>query len=258
MALPVSSLTGRETRSHSVSRVNAGVRTLALSAVLAVAVAAGCQYPRDPDGTLNRVDGGVMRVGVSESDPWVVMEGDEPSGGAEVELARSFARDVGARIEWVQGSEEELVDAAKEGQVDLILAGLTNKSRWKKDVAFTRPYVETRTVVGAPGGRSYPDDFEGVPVAVELGSDEEGMLEQRTDARVTPVTDLASRRGEPAAVHDYLLDDLGLTDTGTELDKSKHVMAVKLGENAFLVRLERFLLNREDEIRQLLTREGRP
>jgi hypothetical protein len=33
---------------------------------------------------------------------------------------------------------------------------------------------------------------------------------------------------------------------------------VKLGENAFLVRLERFLLNREDEIERLLVEEGRP
>jgi polar amino acid transport system substrate-binding protein len=231
---------------------------IALALLIAALAATGCQYPRDPDGTLNRVEGGVMRVGVTESDPWVLLEGDEPSGGAEVELARRFARDLGARIEWVQGSEEELVDAAKEGQVDLILAGLTSKSRWKKDVAFTRPYVETRSVVGAPAGRSYPDDFAGVPVAVELGTEEEGLLEQRTDARVVPVTDIATRAGEPAAVHDYLLDDLRLADSGTELDSAKHVMAVKLGENAFLVRLERFLLDREDEIRGLLVREGRP
>jgi polar amino acid transport system substrate-binding protein len=234
------------------------VRTLALVTLLAALPAAACQYPRDPDGTLNRVEGGTMRVGVTAADPWVLLEGEEPSGGVEVELARRFARDVGARIEWVHGSEEELVDAAKEGQVDLILAGLTSKSRWKKDVAFTRPYVETRTVVGAPAGASYPDDFAGVPVAVELGAEEEGLLEQRTDARVVPVADLASRAGEPAAVHDYLLDDLDLTDTGTELDTAKHVMAVKLGENAFLVRLERYLLNREEEIRRLLAREGRP
>ncbi|HEX5980905.1 MAG TPA: hypothetical protein VFY52_07450 [Thermoleophilaceae bacterium] len=85
--------------------------------LLLVAVAAtGCQYPRDPDDTLNRVDGGVMRVGVTEADPWVLLEDDRPVGGAEVELARRFARDVGARIEWVQGSEEELVDAAKEAR----------------------------------------------------------------------------------------------------------------------------------------------
>jgi polar amino acid transport system substrate-binding protein len=226
--------------------------------VLLAALVAGCQCPRDPDGTLNRVEGGVMRVGVTEADPWVAIRGDRPVGGAEVELARRFARELGARIEWVQGSEEELVDAAKEGQVDLILGGLTSKSRWKKDVAFTRPYVETRAVVGIPPGESYPDDFEGVPVAVELGSEEEGLLEQRTDARVVPVTELAPRAGRPSAVPDYLLDDLGLADSGTELDESEHVMAVKLGENAFLVRLERFLLDREDEIRRLLVDEGRP
>lgn len=234
------------------------MRTLTVLILLAAVAAAGCQYPRDPDGTLNRVEGGVMRVGVTEADPWVSLEGDRPVGGAEVELARRFARELGARIEWIQGSEEELVDAAKEGQVDLILGGLTSKSRWKKDVAFTRPYVEVRAVVGTPAGGSYPDDFAGVPVAVEPGSEEEGLLEQRTDARVVPVTDLAARAGRPAAVPDYLLDDLRLTDSGTELDEAEHVMAVKLGENAFLVRLERFLLNREDEIRRLVTVEGRP
>jgi polar amino acid transport system substrate-binding protein len=234
------------------------VRALTVVLLFAALAVPGCQYPRDPDGTLNRVEGGVMRVGVTAADPWVQLDGDRPVGGAEVELARRFARELDARIEWVQGSEEELVDAAKEGQVDLVLGGLTNKSRWEKDVAFTRPYVETRAVVGTPPGVSYPDDFAGVPVAVELGSEEEGLLEQRTDARVVPVPTLAPRAGRPAAVPDYMLDDLRLADSGTELDKAKHVMAVKLGENAFLVRLERFLLDREDEIRQLVTVEGRP
>jgi hypothetical protein len=49
-----------------------------------------------------------------------------------------------------------------------------------------------------------------------------------------------------------------IRDWEIELDHAKHVMAVKLGENAFLVRLERFLLNREEEIRRLLREEGRP
>jgi polar amino acid transport system substrate-binding protein len=249
---------GCETHLALVSRVSAGVFRVTVILLLVAVAATGCQYPRDPDGTLNRVDGGVMRVGVTASDPWVLLDGDRPVGGAEVELARRFARDVGARIEWVQGSEEELVDAAKEGQVDLIVGGLTNKSRWKKDVAFTRPYVETRAVVGVPAGASFPDDFADVPVAAELGSAEEGLLAQKTEARVIPVTSLERRAGRPAAVPHYLLDDLDLTDSGTELDQAKHVMAVKLGENAFLVRLERFLLNREDEIERLLIEEGRP
>jgi polar amino acid transport system substrate-binding protein len=234
------------------------VSKLAATLLLAAALTSGCQYPRDPDGTLNRVEGGVMRVGVAESDPWVLLEGDEPSGGVEVGLVRAFAARLDARIDWVHGSEEELVDAAKEGQVDMIVAGITNKSRWKKDVAFTRPYVQTQTVVGAPPGSSFPDDFDGVEVVVEAGTEEEGLLAQRTDAHVVPVDDLFAAARRPAAVHDYLLDDLRLADTGTTLAKAKHVMAVRMGENAFLVELERFLLEREGAIRALLVREGRP
>jgi polar amino acid transport system substrate-binding protein len=234
-----------------------GVKALLLAGV-AILLLAGCQYPRDPDGTLDRVRGGVMRVGAVEADPWVLIEGEQPSGGAEVELVREFAERLDSRVEWVLGSEEELVGAAKEGQVDLLIGGITNKSRWKKDVAFTRPYAETRTVVGAPPGSSFPDDLAGVEVVVQAGTEEEGLLAQRTDAEVVPVDDLAGARGRPAAVHDFLLDDLELADTGTVLADAKHVMAVRMGENAFLVELERFLLDREGAIRTLLVREGRP
>jgi polar amino acid transport system substrate-binding protein len=232
------------------------VKALLLTCV--AAVLAGCQYPRHPDGTLDRVQGGVMRVGAVEADPWVLIEGEEPSGGAEVELVREFSERLDARIDWVLGSEEELVAAAKEGQVDLLIGGITKTSRWRKDVAFTRPYAETQTVVGAPPGSSFPDDLGGVEVVVEAGTEEEGLLAQRTDAEVVPVDDLAAERDRPAAVHDYLLDDLGLADTGTTLAKDEHVMAVRMGENAFLVELERFLLDREGAIRALLVREGRP
>jgi polar amino acid transport system substrate-binding protein len=223
------------------------------------ALSCGCQIPQDTDDSLERVKGGTMRVGVSESDPWVELEAgtSRPSGGAEVELIRHFARDLDARIEWVQGSEEELVDAMKAGSLDLMAAGLTKKSRWKKDVAFTRPYVATSTVVGVPPGSTPPGDLAGVPVAAELGSEAEGLLEAETEAAVRAVPDLGAVRGRPVAAHDYVLDDLGLTEL-TELKQDKHVMAVRLGENAFLVRLERFLLNREEEIERLLREEGRP
>ena len=223
------------------------------------ALCSGCQIPQDTEGTLDRVEGGTMRVGVSATDPWVEFDPDvsEPSGGVEVELARRFARDLDARIEWVQGSEEELVDAMKEGSLDLLLSGLTKKSRWKKDVAFTRPYVATSTVVGVPPGSSAPDDLDGVPVAAELGTEAEGLLERKTEAVVRAVPDLGAVRGRPVAANDYVLDDLGLAEQ-SELKTDKHVMGVRLGENAFLVRLERFLLNREEQIERLLREEGRP
>jgi hypothetical protein len=59
-------------------------------------------------------------------------------------------------------------------------------------------------------------------------------------------------------VPDYLLDDLGLVRTDAELDEHEHAMAVSMGENAFLVTLDRFLLDRESEAAAILEREGRP
>ena len=231
-------------------------RVLAV-ALAAAAVLTGCRIPDDPEGTLERVRGGTVRVGTSESEPWVRLRGGQPVGGVEVELVRRFARRVRAHVEWVDGSEEELVDALKKGSLDLAIAGFTNKSRWKRDVAFTRPYVETRTLVGAQPGRTLDGDLEGLALRVELGSEAEALARGETDARVIPVRTLSGARG-PVAAEDYVLDDLGLRPTDIELKADKHVMAVRFGENAWLVELERFLLQREAEIRRLVMEEGRP
>ena len=69
--------------------------------VAALAVAAGCsRFPADPDGTLDRVQGGVLRVGVSPHPPWtVVREGADPAG-VEPDLVRRFAERLQARVEW--------------------------------------------------------------------------------------------------------------------------------------------------------------
>jgi polar amino acid transport system substrate-binding protein len=232
-------------------------RATTAAVLVAAGTLLGCDIPQDPDGTLDRVSGATMRVGVTEADPWVTLDGSEPSGGVEVELVRRFARDLDARVEWIDGSEEELVTAVKEGSLDLVIAGMTSKSRWEKDVALSRPYAESTVVIGVPPGEAVRNDFDGLRVAAERGSTEEALLENKTDALVEPVDSLAAADG-PVAAHDYVLDDLGLEPSEVELEKEQHVMALPLGENAWLVRLERFLLSREGEIQQLLVREGHP
>ena len=232
-------------------------RLLALA--LAAIVLAGCEFPRDPEGTLDRVRGGVMRVGVTPADPWVTLEGSEPAG-VEVELVKRFADTLDARVEWVEGSESDLMEALHGRQVDLVVAGLTRQSVWAREAALTRPYLTTQVVIAAQDEREaaeLSEDLGGEPIAVEANSPEASKLEQDTDAVVVPVDDLAAVDG-PAAVPDYLLDDLDLVRTDAELDEHEHAMAVSMGENAFLVALERFLLDNEAEAAEILEREGRP
>ncbi len=123
------------------------------SAVAGVARGRVLHDPAGSDGTLDRVSGGTMRVGVTHADPWVLLRDGQPVGGAEVELVRRFARSIGARVQWIDGSEEELVNSLKEGSLDMVIAGLTSKSRWKKDAAFTRPYLPDDRRGGRPAGR---------------------------------------------------------------------------------------------------------
>ena len=103
-----------------------------------------CQYPRDPEGTLDRVRGGTLRVGISPSEPWVTLEENQPPAGVEVELIKEFARTVDAEVEWVKGSESDLMEALDGRQLDVVIAGLTRRSVWMHDAALTRPYLTTQ------------------------------------------------------------------------------------------------------------------
>ncbi|WP_043497576.1 transporter substrate-binding domain-containing protein [Georgenia sp. SUBG003] len=154
-------------------------RKFALAAAVLTALG-GCTatIPTDPDGMLDRVTGGALRVGVSPNPPWTDLP-DGPDGdpaGTEVELVEEFAREVDAEVVWVPGGEEDLVGQLEHDELDLVIGGLTARSPWSSKVALTYRYTAT------------------------------------TDAH-----------GE----------------------KELHVMAVPMGENAFLVELERFLLDQD-------------
>jgi ABC-type amino acid transport substrate-binding protein len=137
----------------------------------------GCgsvQIPADPDGTLDRVRGGVLRVGVSPHEPWTTVAA-EGLAGVEPDLVRRWAAALGARVEWTVGGEQPLTSALERGELDLVIGGITADTPWTSHAAVTRSYATSQ----GPDG------------------------------------------------------------------PQEHVMLVPMGENAFLVELERFLLAQE-------------
>jgi ABC-type amino acid transport substrate-binding protein len=142
-----------------------------------------CGLPRDPDGTLERVEGSSMRVGITDSPPWTTLAQDEPAG-VEPALIEELASELDAEIEWIEGSESEILEDIEEGHLDVAIGGFTADNPWSKKVTFIQPYFT-------------------------LGEDQ-------------------------------------------------HVMAVPHGENAWIVRLERFLRSRLDTIPRLLREHASP
>lgn len=155
---------------------------LALAVGLTVTLT-GCSggFPADPDGTLEQVRGGELRVGVSPAPPWTVLPApdtpDAEPSGTEVDLVTAFADHLGAEVTWILGGEEELIGQLERSELDIVVGGLTAQSPWQGKAALTYPYGTT---------------------------------------------------------------------TGPEGKPEKRVMAAPLGENAFLVELESFLLARKD------------
>jgi polar amino acid transport system substrate-binding protein len=235
---------------RTVGPPRSGLAALVVAVLLAVG-AAGCGIPRDPESTLDRVRGGTLRAGITASEPWTTLEGGRP-GGVEVQLVEQFAHELGAKVEWVDGSEAELIGALEVRELDLVVGGLTADTPWQSKAAITRSYATTRVVVAVPASQPPPGDIAGLRVAVEAGSDAAGILEDKTDAVPVQVPDVTQVKGSAVAVDEWLLDNLGLRDTGVHLSKAKHVMATPLGENAFLVRLERFLIAHQAQVPALL------
>ena len=113
-----------------------------------LSLAAACGLPRDPEGTLDRVRGGTLRVGFVVDTPWVA-EAGQGAGGIEGAIAAELARGLGARIAWTHASETPLLGALHDGDLDLVIAGLTKDSPWAAKASFTRPYyVDTTAVHG--------------------------------------------------------------------------------------------------------------
>ena len=138
-------------------------------------VLVGCGLPRDPAGTLARVEVTTLRVGVVSHPPWADFSGGEPTG-IEVELVNQLARELGTDVEWRPGVEADLFAALEVRAVDLVIGGLTADDPFVVESAVTRPYTTTRLVVGVPEEAPPRDDLAGLRVAVEPGTEAAGTL----------------------------------------------------------------------------------
>jgi ABC-type amino acid transport substrate-binding protein len=118
------------------------MRALLVLAGVLLLTGCGISIPSDPDGTLDRVSGGILRVGLAPNDGFTVVDDGAAVTGSEVELVEGFADIIDADIEWTVGSEEALVRDLEHGALDLVIGGITDATPWTEQTGMTRPYDE--------------------------------------------------------------------------------------------------------------------
>jgi polar amino acid transport system substrate-binding protein len=112
-------------------------RLLALAAPFGAAVACG----RPSGSTLERARAaGAIRIGISGERPYSYADADGRVTGAQPEVARAVFGRIGVSgLDAVQVPFHELIPRLREGQFDLVAAGMTVTPDRCRAVAFTRP-----------------------------------------------------------------------------------------------------------------------
>jgi polar amino acid transport system substrate-binding protein len=196
-----------------------------------------------------------MRVGVTEHRPWTTTPTGGGGGGIEGALVAEVAKDLGARIEWVRAPESRLLRALELGELDVVIAGLTDESPWKDRVAFTQPMYTDTIVIGSPERTTPLRDIRNQTVFV-LPGDPAAAFVRRRGGVPRPIPDLALAAGLVAAPT-WQLASLALKPAGITLYEADHVIAVAPGDDAWLEAVEQSLAKRVRMMPEVL-RTARP
>jgi polar amino acid transport system substrate-binding protein len=223
---------------------------LALVMLLLAAVVGGCDMPHDTAGTLRDARGGTLRAGAIESPPWAVVR-DGAFDGVEVALVSRFADEIGAAdVEWITGSESSLITALNRRELDVVVGGLTAGSPWAAEVGFSIVYLDSAVAIGVPPDTGpVPKSWAGERLGYPAGDLEIAALIRERGAIPVPVDGPA---GIAVAAPRWQLVAWGLEPREEDLRQRRHVLAVPPGENAFLLRLDRFLAEEGPAVRRRL------
>lgn len=209
----------------------------ALLAVVLIATP-GCRYPRDIEHSLEHIQGGIMRVGVSENPPWVIRTASG-AAGLEPEMIKALAQRLDADIQWHWGTESELMLALAERQLDIAVGGLIEKSSLSKDATFSQPYFQSDFSVGFPSRSSHvPQTLQDIKVQLSPLMPISARLRRQG---AIPILTEAYDDTLPVAAPIWWLRAHALQPGPWILATDKHVVALPPGENAWILMVQRHL-----------------
>jgi polar amino acid transport system substrate-binding protein len=120
----------------------------------------------------SREDATILRVGVYESPPFVMADGDSWAGMA-IDLWEELANELNLRYSYVPfTSDAELVEKASTGEIDVAVSNITITEARHRKVLFTQPWFDAglRLMVPTSGATGFFAVLEGLKDAGYLRS----------------------------------------------------------------------------------------
>jgi polar amino acid transport system substrate-binding protein len=241
-----------------------------LLALAPAGVAVACSRPSG--STLERARAaGAIRIGISGEEPYSYADADGRVTGAQPEVARAALGRIGvSELDAVQVPFHELIPRLREGQFDLVAAGMAVTPDRCRDVAFTRPdFVAFPAFLVREGNPREIESFQdvarsGVRLAVLNGGAEidyaraAGVPDDRlevVDSQSAMLRSVADERATAGVLTRISLVDVLRRNPGSGLDVTDAVepiiggrrvvpgaaFAVRIGENDLLAEFDREL-----------------
>jgi ABC-type amino acid transport substrate-binding protein len=115
-----------------------GTYALILIAALALDVRTGAAAGPLATGA----PGATLRVGIATNYPPMAFKENGQVTGVEADFATLLGKDLGLKVTLVETPWEELIPALRNGQIDVIMSGMSITAAREKLVSFTQPYLK--------------------------------------------------------------------------------------------------------------------
>lgn len=101
------------------------------------------------DALNNVLSKGILRVGVSLYEPWVMQNKDGDLYGYEIQVAEQLAKDLSVSIEFKIVEWSDLLSALNEKEIDIIISGMAITPSRALRVNFSDPYGDSGVSIAA-------------------------------------------------------------------------------------------------------------
>lgn len=129
------------------------------------------------------IESGELRVGMSGDQPPFSMTATDGSlFGLDVDMAKGLANNIGVKANLIKMNFKDLIPALQNGEIDMIISGVTMTLERNKSVAFIGPYLISGNTILSKDSiylnaeSVYDIDKTGVKIAVMQGTTSEEFV----------------------------------------------------------------------------------